>query len=206
MLIINTMKKTSEFDPNGVKTEEQGTGGVFYIDKKADVEALATPALLEIFNAFAISNPDLGLREVNRFSTREVGINRVWGLYVAARAGTETKEAPAAKPKKKRAAEPKKKKTRKTAQGEGASPFRDKEVPKAAKVFEPRPGSKQAFMLELISPKEGIAVEDFIKKLNAEKRWSEYTTSNAWSSLVFNLHSNKGYGLICKDGRFYVKS
>lgn len=211
MFVVDTNAATVRFDVGKSKGEEN-TGTLFYIAKKEDLTELSTPDLIDIFNAIAKSDPELGIREVSRFSTREVGENRTWGLFVRLKAleaekGEKTVEEPSVPPpaakkapsRPKAAREPKPKAEMKAPK---APPTNI--VKKAGKVFPPKPGTAKARALELISAKDGIDIDEWVAEMNKTRRKGSWKRSTAWSGLVYLLHQLHGYGIKRENNRFYL--
>ena len=172
---------------------------------KEEVAALSTGEIIDKYNTVVKANPELGLNEVTRFSDRKVAETRLLGLGVRLKAIMMEDEPVPKKPKKgKKTPRVRKERVTRPASDRAPRVLKDVRVEPHGKIYPPRDGSKQAFMLGLISRASGISVEDFCEKMNAEKKWEEYNPSRAWSSLIFNLHSKKGYGIERKGGRIYV--
>lgn len=207
MFIIDTRRLTVVFDPKGKKPAEPAIC-TYYVDTEKDITPMASTEQVEVFNTIARGIPDLGLREVNRFASREKAQVRLWGALLRLRELQLEKEREAKTIEAKRVEPPKKApateaKSPAPAATPGVRPIRDKEKPIASKVYPIRPGTMQEIAFKLLDTPDGMDVDEFIAKMNSYKR-EKWTRSNAWSSLVYIFHTLKGYGLRCRDGRFYV--
>lgn len=205
MFVINTKKDTFVIDKKAKKPSE-AEANVFHIAAQDDLKALATGELLEIFNSIARGQPDLKAVETSRFSTREVGERRVWGLFVQlkALAAGDTEEEPEEDPKPKAHAAPPAAKKPKATKAKAPKEPKVTIVKKASKTHELRKGSSQARALELISRQHGITIDDWIAEMNKIRKKGKWHRGNAWSGLVYLLNRLHGYGLRRENDRFYL--
>lgn len=224
MFTVDTKNNTVSHDPKSKRAAQEPAANMYFIETKEDIDALPNIEIVEIYNSLVKAMPEMKWREVARFGDHASAVRRLWGLFVSLKAlalemdksgasvSTDISEAVPIPPPSDQDREPKMRKVRKakTVNGERVPKLRDKEVPKAAKVYPIRPGTMQAFAYDLVSrpksddnPKGGISVDDFVAEMNKQKR-AKYTRGNAWSALVFILHANKGYGIRLKDERFHL--
>lgn len=191
----------------GRKKPEDSPVGVYYIAEKDDVKALTGPEVVSVFNAVVRAMPEMKWREVNRFSTREVGDNRLWGMFVCLKANIDAgtveevppKPEPAKKEAKAKTAKAPKKKREPKADGARTSRISDKELKPASKIYPVREGSMQEKCLNLISQRGGISVDDFVVEMNKGPGKPKWERGNVWSSLRYILHAKHGYGISVKD-------
>jgi len=205
VFIVDTKKNQVSYDPKGKKSPEAAPG-VFYLGSKEDVAALSGSDLLDVFNATATGTPDLKVSPTARFSTRETGERRTWGLFVqikALAAGDEDPEEGVAVTKSVKKAEPKPKKP-KAAKAAKETSTKVLVAKGSGKPHELRAGTTQARMLELISPKGGIAVEDWIAEMNKHRTRGKWHRDNAWSGLRYNLVTLHRYTVRLEGDRFYL--
>ena len=206
MFTVNTKTAEVTYDAKAKVVPLGSVPNTYYVDVKEDVRKLTTPELIEVYNTLA-KNADLGVREVSRFATRPVGEERTWGLFVRLKAMNGEKEEPTPEPKKTSAKKEKKPKGQPRTKGQ----LKDKELPRAAKVYPLREKSLQEKALGLISrtksednPLGGIAVDDFVKEMNEGPGKPKWNRGNAWGSIRYILHDGHGYGIRCRGDRFYV--
>lgn len=213
MFSINVKADKVTFDAKAKKSVQEPVANVFRIESFDDVKALTTPELIEVFNGIARAEPELKINETARFSSREIGEKRVWGILVglkneALRDEPEEEETPK-KRKVKKAKEPrapkapKEKKAR--AKKDGPKTFVNVIIKKQAKVHPLREGSAQALALSLVSRKGGISVDDWIEEMNKVRKRGKWRYGNAWSGLVYLLSTVHGYGLRRENNRFYLE-
>lgn len=183
------------------------------VEKEEDLSALSGPQLVAAFNMVP------GVKPVARFADSKAGRRRLWAVLrdfpadqswgpkaaeppVTKQSSGETKEDESVAAKKKNGKP--KKVAKKRAPSDKPRTLKNKSVPKASKVYPLKPGSVQEKLHRLLSRKNGVSVDELVKEMNEGPGKAKWKRGNAWSSIVYTLHTSHGYGAKIEDGRYYI--